>query len=198
MPTTMPAEADSPMRLPSGSPAAPSTADIAVEPEPPGRLSVTLVEEGGDWSGFSPLEEAIEQAAAALAGHRKVPVAPGSKASVVLGSDALVRHLNRTYRGKDAATNVLSFPFQSPPGATSADGAYLGDVVLAAETVRLEADEGGIEPKHHLQHLVVHGLLHLLGYVHDTDGQADEMERLEVEILAAIGVSDPYAACAVP
>ena len=87
----------------------------------------------------------------------------------MLGSDALVRRLNRTYRGKDAPTNVLSFPFQTPPGAAAEDdGAYLGDVVLAAETVRLEADERGIERRHHLQHLVVHGLLHLLGYDHDS------------------------------
>jgi probable rRNA maturation factor len=126
-----------------------------------------------------------------------VLVAPGSEASVVLGSDALVRRLNRTYRGKDAATNVLSFPFQRPPGAPE-EGAYLGDVVLAAETVQLEADGRGIERKQHLQHLVVHGLLHLLGYDHDTDSEAEAMERLEVDILATIGVSDPYAAAAVP
>ncbi|HZC79683.1 MAG TPA: rRNA maturation RNase YbeY, partial [Ktedonobacterales bacterium] len=164
----------------------------------PGRLSVTLVEEDGDWSSFGALNEAIRQAAAALAGHGRVSVVSGSEASVVLGSDALVRRLNRTYRGKDAATNVLSFPFQRPPGAAPEDGAYLGDVVLAAETVQLEADERGIERKHHLQHLVVHGLLHLLGYDHDTDSEAEAMERLEVDILATIGVSDPYAAAAVP
>ena len=66
------------------------------------------------------------------------------------------------------ATNVLSFPYQKPPGVALHDGAYLGDIVLAAETVRQEAVERGIEPKHHLQHLVVHGLLHLLGYDHQT------------------------------
>jgi probable rRNA maturation factor len=194
----MPAEAHSSTRVTGDGSTASLPADVAAEPEPPGRLSVTLVEEGGDWSGFSPLEEAAQQAAAALARHRRIPIEQGSEASVVLGSDALVRRLNRTYRGKDAATNVLSFPFQKPPGATAEDGAYLGDVVLAAETVRLEADERGIERKHHLQHLVVHGLLHLLGYDHQTDSGAEEMERLEVDILATIGVCDPYAACAVP
>src|SRR4029079_7926612 len=116
----------------------------------------------------------------------------------VLASDALVRRLNRNYRGKDTATNVLSFPFQRPPGAESEDRTYLGDVVLAAETVLMEADERGIERKHHLQHLVVHGLLHLLGYDHESDRGADEMERLEVDILATIGVGDPYVASAVP
>jgi probable rRNA maturation factor len=194
----MPAEAHPQIRVAGDSPPAPLPADVAAELEPPGRLSVTLVEEDGDWSGFGALNEAIRQAAAALIRHGLMSVAPGSEASVVLGSDALVRRLNRTYRGKDAATNVLSFPFQRPPGAAPEDGAYLGDVVLAAETVQLEADERGIERKHHLQHLVVHGLLHLLGYDHDTDSEAEAMERLEVDILATIGVSDPYAAAAVP
>ena len=192
----MPAEAHPQTRVAGDSPPAPLPADVAAEPEPPGRLSVTLVEEDGDWSGFGALNEAIQQAAAALA--RRVSVVSGSEASVVLGSDALVRRLNRTYRGKDAATNVLSFPFQRPLGAGPEEGAYLGDVVLAAETVQLEADGRGIERKQHLQHLVVHGLLHLLGYDHDTDSEAEAMERLEVDILATIGVSDPYAAAAVP
>jgi probable rRNA maturation factor len=114
---------------------------------------------------------------------------------VVLASDAVVRRLNRTYRGKDRATNVLSFPFQRPPGAgPMEDGAYLGDVVLAAETVAGEAAERGIEPGHHLQHLVIHGLLHLLGRDHQTDAEAEAMERLEAEILGMIGIADPYAA----
>ena len=96
---------------------------------------MTIVEEDGDWSGFGLIEEAIRAAAAALARHRRLESARGSEASIVLGSDALVRRLNRTYRGKDAPTNVLSFPSQKLPGAASDDGAYLGDVVLAAETV---------------------------------------------------------------
>ena len=173
-------------------------ADTAAEAEPPQRLSVTLVREDGDWSGFGPLEEAVRQAAAALARHRRVPVELDCEASVVLGSDALVRRLNRTYRGKDTATNVLSFPFQRPPGAGPEEGACLGDVVLAAETVRLEARDRGIEPRHHLQHLVVHGLLHLLGYDHQIDTAAEEMERLEADVLTTIGVSDPHAACVMP
>jgi probable rRNA maturation factor len=194
----MPAETHSPTRVADGSPSAALPADVAAEPEPPGRLSVTLVEEDGDWRAFGDIEEPIRQAAAALSRHQRLPIEPGSEAGVVLGSDALVQRLNRTYRGKDAATNVLSFPLQFPPGAGPQDGAYLGDVVLAAETVWLEANGRGIEPRHHLQHLVVHGLLHLLGYDHQTDTAADEMERLEIDILASIGVADPYAASAAP
>ena len=194
----MPAEPHPTTRVAGDGPPSPLPADSATEPEPPLRLSVTLVEEGGDWSGFGALEEAVHEAAAALAHHRRVALAPGSEANVVLGSDELVRRLNRTYRGKDAPTNVLSFPFQRPPGAGPQEVDCLGDVVLAAETVRSEARERGIEPKHHLQHLVVHGLLHLLGWDHQTDTAADDMERLETDILATIGVADPYAAPAVP
>jgi len=109
----------------------------------------------------------------------------------VLADDALLRSLNRSYRGKDAPTNVLSFPFQGPPGG--AEPRHLGDVVLAVETIRNEAGEQGIAPMHHLQHLVVHGLLHLLGFDHDTVAQAEAMERLEAQILAKLGIADPYA-----
>jgi probable rRNA maturation factor len=109
----------------------------------------------------------------------------------VLADDASLRALNRSYRGKDAATNVLSFPFQPAPGGCAVR--HLGDVVLAAETVRKEAAEQGIPPAHHLQHLVVHGLLHLLGFDHDTDARAEAMERLEAQILVTLGIADPYA-----
>jgi probable rRNA maturation factor len=171
-----------------------SSIHLSADDEPPQRLVATIVAEDGDWSGFRLVEEAIQQAAAALARHPRLRSARGGEVTVVLGSDALVRRLNKAYRGKDAPTNVLSFAYQNLPGAAADDGAYLGDVVLAAETDRHEAADRGIEPRHHLQHLVVHGLLHLLGYDHDSDAAAEEMEGLEVEILAMIGVADPYAA----
>jgi probable rRNA maturation factor len=166
-------------------------ADASEGEEPPERLVAAIVEEDGDWSGFRLVEEAIQQAAAALARHPRLRLPRGGEATVVLGSDALTRRLNKTYRGKDAPTNVLSFPYQRPPAADV--GAYLGDVVLAAETIRQEAADRGIELTHHVQHLVVHGLLHLLGHDHDTDAAAEEMERLETEVLAMIGLADPYA-----
>jgi probable rRNA maturation factor len=178
------------------------------EPEPPGWLAVTILEEAGDWAAIASREEAVVRAAAALARHPACAAARGAEACVVLADDAVVRSLNREYRGRDAATNVLSFPFQMPAlsepadkddteaeaAGASAEPRHLGDVLLAAETVCREADAQGILPVHHLQHLVVHGLLHLLGLDHDTDPRAEAMERLEVEILATLGVPDPYAA----
>jgi probable rRNA maturation factor len=181
----------------------PSTSCIEpapAEPEPPERLSLAVLEEGGDWSQLAS-REAIADVAAAVARDPQCARARGAEACVVLADDALLRSLNRAYRGQDAPTNVLSFPFQDALGAAesregpgAADPRHLGDVVLAAETVRREAAEQGIPPAHHFQHLVVHGLLHLLGFDHDTEAQAEAMERLEAQILATLGVPDPYAA----
>ncbi len=121
----------------------------------------------------------------------------GSEACVALSSDAEVARLNATYRGKQAATNVLSFP-AGPAPAGGGDVRLLGDLVLAAETVTREAAELGLPLEHHLQHLVVHGLLHLLGYDHEMDEEAETMEALEVRILARLGIDDPYAAAGEP
>jgi probable rRNA maturation factor len=164
--------------------------DSATDPEPPERLAISIVTEGGDWSAFPSAEARIVEAARALACHPRCVGARGAAATVVLADDALVRSLNATYRGQDKTTNVLSFPFDA---ARSAGQLGLGDVVLAAETIAREAETQNIPPVHHLQHLVVHGLLHLLGFEHDTEAGAEDMEALEVEILAELGVADPYA-----
>lgn len=179
------------MGLPGDS--TPSLRDAeAAAAEPPERLAVSIVTEA-DWSAFEAPEQSVEVAAAALARHFPDTLPDGAEASVVLADDAMVRRLNATYRGKDSPTNVLSFPFQAPPGETGEDASYLGDVILAAETVLAEARERPLAPNAHLQHLVVHGLLHLMGFDHDTDAKAEEMERLETRILASIGIADPYA-----
>jgi probable rRNA maturation factor len=179
---------------------------------------LTILEQGGDWGGFGDRDAAIRAAADALIGHPRCESARGAEACIMLANDALVRELNRTYRGKDAPTNVLSFVSQHPPvrdppddididpsvdadTAIELDGGdvpwteprYLGDVVLAAGTVAREAADQGLPPVHHLQHLVVHGLLHLMGFDHATDAQAEVMEGLEVEILASLGIGNPYA-----
>lgn len=173
-----------------------SASDESVDPDPARRLAITIIAEDGDWTAFGAVEEFVARAGRAVAADPRQAIAPGSEANVVLASDALVRRLNSRYRGKDAPTNVLSFPFQVPPGADPHSHTLLGDVVLACETVAREAAERAIAPGHHLQHLVVHGLLHLLGHDHQDDAEAEAMERLETEILARIGIADPYAALA--
>ncbi|HXQ50288.1 MAG TPA: rRNA maturation RNase YbeY [Stellaceae bacterium] len=110
--------------------------------------------------------------------------------SLLLADDTLVRTLNRRWRGRNRATNVLSFP----SGDAGARGRprLLGDVVLAYETVAREAAEQGKTLADHMAHLVTHGVLHLVGFDHEEDAQALRMERLERRILARLGVADPY------
>jgi probable rRNA maturation factor len=116
----------------------------------------------------------------------------------VLSDDDTVRQLNREWRGQDKPTNVLSFPAQElRPGGPLPQpplGAplLLGDVVLAAETVAAEASAQGKRVADHLSHLVVHGVLHLLGFDHEAEADAVLMERREVAILAGLGIADPY------
>lgn len=117
--------------------------------------------------------------------------------TVLLTDDAAIRVLNRDWRGQDKPTNVLSFPgdpaMPVPPGLPR----HLGDVAIALETLLAEAAAQGRAPADHLAHLVVHGVLHLLGHDHRDDAEALAMESLETSILAGLGVADPYAAGAV-
>lgn len=117
-----------------------------------------------------------------------------AEVAVVLATDAFARALNRDYRGIDRPTNVLSFPAGDPvalqlPGAPR----LLGDVVIAFETTRDEAARLGKPVAEHLCHLVVHGILHLIGYDHESERDAEAMERLETAILAVFHLADPYA-----
>jgi probable rRNA maturation factor len=123
----------------------------------------------------------------------------GAEISLLLGDDATVRRLNAAYRGHDRPTNVLSFPALElvpaawPLEAPATQPPFLGDIVLAEETVRREADADGKPLAAHVCHLVVHGTLHLLGYDHEREADAIAMEGLERQILAGLGVADPYA-----
>ena len=115
--------------------------------------------------------------------------------AVMLTDDAGIRTLNGNWRGIDKPTNVLSFPALQPTGPRGDDDAprMLGDIAIAYETTRREADEEQKPFDHHLSHLTVHGFLHLIGYDHETDTDAEEMEALEQAILARLGIPDPYA-----
>lgn len=125
---------------------------------------------------------------AVLARHA---VAPCSELTIRLVESDESQSLNREYRDKDKPTNVLSFPFEAPPGLD--EFSLLGDLVICHAVVEREAAEQGKTLVNHYAHMVVHGTLHLLGYDHIEDAEAEEMEALEREILADFGIPDPYA-----
>lgn len=155
------------------------------------RLQVDIAVEGVGWAGEAVLRPRIERAFAAAA-RRLALAGEGSEVSVVLTDDATMRTLNARWRRRDVATNVLSFPAY-PVAAGDAPGPLLGDIVLAHETVAREAAIDGKAFDAHFTHLIVHGFLHLLGYDHQVDEDAERMERLERAILAELGIDDPYA-----
>lgn len=150
------------------------------------QLAAEVVEDSGDWSWVDDIDALADATAAEVATEPSLKLQP-SAVSIVLSSDASVAVLNGRYRKKPKPTNVLSFP----PGPGS-PGGYIGDIVLASETIVREAEELDIPSEHHLQHLIVHGLLHLLGYDHETDAEAERMEALETNILGRLGVANPY------
>jgi probable rRNA maturation factor len=115
--------------------------------------------------------------------------------AVMLTDDEGIRTLNSNWRGIDKPTNVLSFPALPPSGPSGPDDAprMLGDIAIAYQTMRREADDEQKPFDHHLSHLAIHGFLHLLGYDHEQDDDAETMEALEQEILAQLGIPDPYS-----
>ena len=157
-------------------------------------LDVQVLVRAGAWKKALPRVAATCRVAAraAYAQRRRRPAA---EVSVLLAGDAFVRSLNRVYRGQDKATNVLAFAAQEGIGPGPQPGAtvMLGDIVVAYGTAAREAVREGKSLGDHLSHLVVHGLLHLMGHDHDTDRKARAMERLEAKVLAGVGIADPYA-----
>jgi probable rRNA maturation factor len=159
-------------------------------------LTATPVEvaiESDLWAA-EPGAEAIVRRAIAAASDvvRALPEASG-EVSVVLADDAALRALNRQWRQIDKPTNVLSFQVTAP-GASNGMPRLLGDIAVAYETTAREAAADEKPVIHHLAHLAVHGFLHLVGYDHESDEAADEMERLEAKILARLDIPDPYGA----
>ncbi len=153
---------------------------------------IEVVIEDDRWSGYPHILDTANRAVAALLQSSAGGLERLAAATVLLADDAHVAALNRDFRGKPQPTNVLSFP-SAVSGAPSGTPAYAGDVIIARETVEREAEAMGIPVLHHLQHLVIHGLLHLIGYDHIDDADAGRMEALETSILATLDVADPYA-----
>jgi len=160
-----------------------------------GRPNIELSVEAGDWPTAATLQSLAECAISAaidvLAGGEsiarlsRIHAQEGAIISILFTNDAAIHHLNLQWRGKDRATNVLSFPQPFGP--------LLGDVILAAGTVHKEAALAGKPVEDHIAHLVVHGFLHLLGYDHQQDAEAEKMEELERVALKRLGIPDPYA-----
>jgi probable rRNA maturation factor len=150
------------------------------------RIAISLADQSWRRDVAAPVRLARRAAEAALTGADAAEAK--SELSIVLADDALLRQLNRDFRGKDKPTNVLSFP----AGMNGVPVPLLGDVIIAHQTTAGEAVAQGKSVADHLSHLVVHGVLHLLGYDHEKASDARRMERLETGILAGLGIGDPY------
>jgi probable rRNA maturation factor len=163
--------------------------------EPGDGAPVEVVIEDARWEAVGLVALADRAARAALTAAGRDP--ERHEISLLACDDARIAELNQAFRGKAAATNVLSWPafegvVPEPDPGGAGEALFLGDLALAFETCAGEAAESGRPVAAHLQHLVVHGVLHLLGHDHEIDAEADEMEAFEAKILASIGVPNPY------
>ena len=163
-----------------------------------GTATIAIAIEADGWGGALPDAEALVAKAARAALAAACPDLGDATISLLLTDDRTVQTLNKDWRGKDAPTNVLSFPAtgarEGETPMVEFDGVplELGDIALAFETCGREASDQHKTLAHHVEHLTVHGVLHLLGYDHLDDAQAERMEALEARILAGLGAPDPY------
>ncbi len=162
----------------------------AEETEPPRGIAVEIVDQGGDWASLGDVDALLGPLLAAIGRHESLRAHLPAEACLALADDAAVRKLNAAFRAKDKPTNVLSFPSGLPiePGQPRS----LGDIILGFETVAAEAAATGIAAGDHIRHLTLHGLLHLMGFDHETENEAEVMEALEVQILGQLGIANPY------
>jgi probable rRNA maturation factor len=154
-------------------------------------LTADIVITADCWQAEPGAEDIVQRAIVAAAGAAPKR-ADRAELAVMLTDDAGIRTLNHDWRGIDKPTNVLSFPAVALPHG-GGQTRVLGDIAIAYETTRREAENENKSFGDHLSHLAVHGFLHLIGYDHETDYDAATMEELERHILARLGISDPYA-----
>lgn len=152
-------------------------------------MEIDVVTEDEAWRRLPEREALARAAVEAVFEVGRMPL-PEGEVSIVFASDRHIAELNRAWRGKEGPTNVLSF--SAPPLPKGAGPQPLGDIILAAGVVASEAASRDKPLASHTSHLIVHGLLHLLGYDHDTADRAEAMETLESEVLAKLGFADPY------
>ena len=156
-------------------------------PRAPTAFKIDIRIEADLWKRREDIRALVRRTVAAAAAELS---APAAELAIVLTDDSAIRLLNRTWRGVDAATNVLSFPTQDAGGQPP----LIGDVVLAYETIAREARAERKPFAHHLAHLVVHGFLHLLGYDHRSRREAEAMEQVERDVLRRLAIPNPYRA----
>ena len=147
-------------------------------------VTADIVVESELWASQPQAEAIVRAAIAAAAPHST----DGGEVSILLSDDSAVRELNRQWRGLDQPTNVLSFPAAKTPAAQG----HLGDIVIAYETLQKECEDESRDFLHHLAHLSVHGFLHLIGYDHQNDAEAAEMEGIESKIMISLRMPDPW------
>lgn len=151
-------------------------------------LAIEIAVECDEWGRRDLLDALVAESLQAVLDETGERLREGAEVSFLFGDDARIRDLNRQFRGKDQPTNVLSFPGPEPLESAL----FLGDIALAFETIGCEAREQGKSLQDHSRHMIVHGFLHLLGYDHEDDAEADEMEAVEIRVLRALGVENPY------
>jgi probable rRNA maturation factor len=151
------------------------------------KLSIDILVEDDRWSDAMNLDDITRRAVDAVMARADPDCAPNAEVSFLFCDDTRIRALNAAWRAKDSSTNVLSFP-----APEAAEWSALGDVALAYDTVAREAADEAKTVEQHTTHLIVHGVLHLIGYDHENDVDATEMELLESEILVSLGLPDPW------
>ncbi|WP_139412792.1 rRNA maturation RNase YbeY [Bartonella mastomydis] len=154
-------------------------------------IIIDIMIKSAGWNDEKMLYNITEKALMAVMRHVSLENVV-SEISLLFTDDEHMAQINAQWRGKNKSTNVLSFP-AFPIKAGSSPGPMLGDIIIARETVVLEAEKQGKTFQDHLTHMIVHGTLHLLGYDHETDDEAYQMEMLEREILQKLSIKDPYA-----
>ncbi|MEM7462774.1 MAG: rRNA maturation RNase YbeY [Pseudomonadota bacterium] len=153
---------------------------------------IDITVECDGWPDEQALYRWVEAAVLAAIKAGSLKLVPGSELSILLTNDARMRELNNRWRNVDRPTNVLSFPgMEMAPDEVG--GPVLGDIILAFETVKKEAELENRPLKHHFSHLIIHGFFHLFGYDHESEKEAVVMEALESKALASLGISNPYA-----